>query len=335
MTGRSAFRLGQAIGAVVVLAIVVAYAALDQILLLTADDSAGDVLIWYDDADAAPGDRLHGHVWLDGAGWIVGVDVMMWQDKIGVDDCPADCKASSVDFDFTLPADLASPRTTVDVVVETRPGPHQVSFRRALPLHSPIGSALRRVGKAGLALLAVGVQGALLFALARRALRRQRDQSPLWLIPVVAVGFFTFVPLAAHAVRLRGLWFDGVAIVVWASATYAVADRLNRRLGLQRFAAAPILVDMPASDAFRSAAVSAPIRPVEDLVTAWTAVGLVVRRSGRDLIVTAPDGQLAIVPVPRSESVGGDPLVLRASDPEIAELMVAVASDVLGELRFE
>lgn len=58
-----------------------------------------------------------------------------------------------------------------------------------------------------------------------------------------------------------------------------------------------------------------------------------VRRAGSDLIVTAPEGRFAVVPVPRSESFGGEPLAFRANDSELAQLLVVAAGSVLGEYR--
>ena len=94
-----------------------------------------------------------------------------------------------------------------------------------------------------------------------------------------------------------------------------------------------MLIDMAADMPFRGASMVAPIRPVEDLENVWLAVGLAVRRAGRDLIVTAPGGPFAVVPVPASASFGGEPLRFRANDSELAELMVATASNLLGEMR--
>ena len=312
----------------------IAYAMLGDALRLTADDANRDVLVWYYDSDAAPGQTLHGRAWVDGdANWVVGVDVVLDKAKIGVDDCPADCKASSADFDFTLPA-TAKTGDVLEIEVETKPGERRTGFVHRLELTSPVMSAARRAGKAGLALVLVAAQAGLLFLLARRALRRQRSPSPLWLVPVIAAGYVAFVPLAIDATRLHGVWFDGLVLAAWALAAYGIADRLNRRIGLTRYEVVQLMVDMAATDAFREANVSVPIRPVDDLANAWAALGLNVERAGHDLIVTGPGKRIAIVSVPRSESVGGEPLVMRASDAEYADLLVAAASDVLGELRF-
>ena len=143
------------------------------------------------------------------------------------------------------------------------------------------------------------------------------------------------MPLVIDAARLHGVWFDAVALAAWAAGAYAVADRLNRRIGFTRYEVVQLMVDVAATDAFREANVSVPIRPVDELANAWAALGLNVERAGRDLIVTGPGKRIAIARVPRSESVGGEPLWFRASDAEYAELLVASASDVLGELRFE
>lgn len=326
MTGRSAWQVGRALGVLVAFAIVIAYAMLGDVLRLTADDIDHDVMVWFYDADAAPGQTLHARAWVDGTNTdVIGVRVAYYGDTIGESD--------DGDVAFTLPANAKS-GDELDIVVKTKPDFELTSFKRVLELTSPVMSALRRAGKAGLAIVLLAIQAALLFGILRRALRRQRVASAFWLAPVLAVGYLAFVPLAIDVTRLHGVWFDGVALAAWALAAYALADRLNRRIGLARFEVVQLMVDVVATDAFRESNVSVPIKPVDDLANAWSALGLMVERAGRDLIVTGPGKRIAIVNISRSESVGGEPLVFRASDAEYADLLVAAASDVLGELRF-
>jgi len=333
MTARGAYRLGQGIGLLVAIVLVIAFALLGDALRLTADDADGDVLVWFYDSDAAPGQRLAGRVWVDGVSTtVVGADVKLIGEKLGVDDCPADCKSSYADFDFKIPEDVGE-SVTLDVSVETRPGPEWKQFKRVVPLYSRGMSALRRVGKAVLALALLGIQALLLFGLARRATRRQKDPSGFWLVPVIAAGYLGFVPLMIDALRLHGLWFDAVALAAWFAGASWLATRLDRHVGLASYAAHLMMVEMPADAPFRGAASVAAIRPIEDVENAWLAVGLTVRRAGADLIVTAPGGAFAVVPVPASASFGGEPLTFRASDPDLAELMVSAATNVLGELR--
>jgi hypothetical protein len=333
MTARGAYRLGQGIGLLVAIGLVIAFALLGDALRLSADDADGDVLVWFYDADAAPGQRLAGRVWVDGvATTVVGGDVKLIGQQIGVDDCPADCKASYADFDFVVPEDVGD-AVTLDISVETRPGPEWKRFQRIVPLYGKGMSVLRRVGKAVLALALIGIRALLLFGLARRATRRQRDPSGFWLVPVIAVGYLAFVPLMIDATRLLGLWFDAVALAAWFTAASWLATRLDRHIGLTSFEAHLMMVEMAADAPFRGASSVAPIRPVEDVENAWLEVGLAVRRAGADLIVTAPGGAFAVVPVPASASFGGEPLRFRASDPDLAELMVSAATNVLGELR--
>jgi hypothetical protein len=334
MRARAAFRLGQAIGLVVAIVIVIAYAMLGDVLRLTADQEQDDVLLWLYANDAAPGQHLQGRAWIDAPDdvWIAGVNVNADGDKIGIDDCTGDCKSHTVDFDFTVPAD-AHDSVMVDFDVVPRPNQDRRHFGQEIPLYSHGMSALRRIGKAGLALALLVAQAALLFLLGRRALRRGKDRSPLWLVPVAAIGLVVFVPLLIDALRLHGVWLDAVAVGAWTAAAFAIADRLNLRVGLQPYVANQLLVDVPASDPFRGAAAVAPIKPVEDVENAWLAVGLLVRRVGGALVITAPGKQIAVVPVPRSESFGGEPLAFRASHSELAELLVATASNVLGEMR--
>jgi len=326
VTGRSAWQVGRAIGVLVAIAIVIAYAMLGEVLALTADDADHNVLVWFYDADAAPGQTLHARAWVDGVDTeVVGVKVAYYDDVLGESD--------DGDVAFTVPANARS-GDELDLVVKTKPDFELTSFKRVLDVTSPVMSALRRAGKAGLALVLLAVQAVLLFGIQRWALRRQRVASAFWIAPVLAVGYLAFVPLAIDVTRLHGVWFDGVALAAWAAGAYAVADRLNRRIGLARYEAVQLLHDMAGTDAYRESNVSAPIRPVDDLANAWSALGLNVERAGRDLIVTGPGKRIAIVAVPRSESVGGEPLVFRASDSDYADLLVAAASDVLGELRF-
>lgn len=335
MTGRNAIRVGQAFGTLIAIAIIIAYAMLRDALEVTADDADHNVLVWYYDADAAPGQHLHGRAWIDGiAATISHVNVGYYGDRIGGDDCAGDCRASTVDFDFTLPADVRD-TNKLDIEVVTYPTYDRVGFIRSLSITTPTISALRRLGKAGLAAALLAVQAVLLFVIKRRALRRATEPSPFWLLPIVVAGYVGFVPLMIDATRLNGATFDAIALAAWALGAYALGERLNRRIGLVRYAAVQMLVDMPATEAFRGAAVTAPIRPVDDLIDAWSALGLTVRRAGRELIVTGPGKRFAVVEVPASESVGGEPLVFRSSDGEYAELLVASASNILGELRIE
>ena len=52
-------------------------------------------------------------------------------------------------FDFTVPDVGYGDRVTLDVSVETRPGPQWHQFRRVVRVHGRGMSALRRLGKAG------------------------------------------------------------------------------------------------------------------------------------------------------------------------------------------
>ena len=316
----------------VAIVLVIAFALLGDALRLTADDADGDVCrVVLRQRRGAPR-----RGWQAACGStasapsVVGADVKLVGEQIGVDDCPADCKSSYADFDFTVPEDVGD-AVTLDISVGTRPGPDWKRFKRVVPLYGRGMSALRRVGKAVLALALLGVQALLLFALARRATRRQSRAERL----LARAGGRAGLPrvraaadrrdAAARAVRsMRSRWRRGRFGASW------VATRLDRHVGLATFEAHLALVEMAAGTPFRGAAHVAPIRPVEDVENAWLAVGLAVRRAGADLIVTAPGGAFAVVPVPASASFGGEPLVFRASDPDLAELMVSAATNVLG-----
>ena len=63
MTARGAYRLGQGIGALVAIGVVIAFTMLGETLRLIADDADHDVLVWFYDSDAAPGQRLTGRAW--------------------------------------------------------------------------------------------------------------------------------------------------------------------------------------------------------------------------------------------------------------------------------
>ncbi|MBV8760503.1 MAG: hypothetical protein JO257_24640 [Deltaproteobacteria bacterium] len=343
MTARSAFRLGQAIGGLVALALAIGVFAWDDVRRLTADEQNRDAAAWFYDRDAAPGQTLGGNVWVE-HGAIEHVSVYRWTardrpdmavDTIGDVWVPERQAASTQDFTFTVPAD-AGPGDTLDLELEihrTRGEP--IELRHAVTLISGGASALRRLGKALAALVLLGLLTAAVFGLKRRAMRRAGQESALWLVPAVGLGVLSFVPLAEQATRLHGWIFMSSALAVWTIVAFAIAERLNRRIGLVPYTAVPLLVEMAGHEAFREANVNAPIRPVGELENAWAAIGLLVRRAGRELIVTGPGRRFAVVPVPASEVVGGAPLIIRASDPEYADLLVASASDVLGEMRFE
>ena len=343
MTARSAFRLGQAIGSLVALAIVIVAFAWGDFLRLTADEQNRDAVVWIYDRDAAPGQTIAGRAWIE-AGEVTSVEVARWLHRNDPDRMKVELLGetfgerplgSSLDFTFHVPDD-AAPGDTLDLSIEIRREGRDIpDLTHSLTLISPGASVLRRIGKGGLAILLLGGLAALAFALKRRALRRSTEESPLWVVPAVVIGGMTFVPLVEQATRLHGWWFYGLALAAWAVAGFAIGERLNRRLGLTAYSAVPMLVDMEAHQAFRDAKVETPIRPIDDLENAWSAVGLVVRRAGRDLIVTGPGKRFAIVPVPRSETVGSEPLVLRTNDADFVDLLVASASDVLGELRVQ
>jgi len=326
----------------VAIALAIGIFAWDDFLRLTADEQNRSALAWIYDSDAAPGQTLAGRATLE-LGDIEGVAVYDWTrrdepdasvEKLGdvwFGERHAD---PTQNFTFTVPAD-AEPGATLDLDIELlRVNGGSIDLRHRVALVSRGVSALRRTGKGILALALLAALAAAVFALKRRALKRSGEESALWSVPVVVIGGLSFVPLVEQAVRLHAWWFYGFALGASAVASFAIAERLNRRVGLALYKAVPMLVDMAAHDAFREAAVTAPIRPVDELENAWAAVGLIVRRAGRDLIVTGPGGRIAIVSVPRSESVGGEPLLFRASDPDYADLLVAAASDVLGEMRF-
>ena len=330
---RSAFRLGQGIGGLVALAVVIVACSWTTFLRATADEEDRDLVVWSYDRDAARGEQLDGRAWVDGRD-VRGVMVSSGGTRVGgalvVDGHPED----TLDFAFRIP-DLAAPGDTLDLRVDVFTSAGTYPVTRRLRVVSRTASALRRIGKGALAMVLLGALAAVVFVVKRRALHRGHDENPLWLAPVVLLGGIAFVPLAEQAARWHGAWFYTVALAGWAACAFAIADRLNRRIGLVRYTAVPMLVELEAHDAFRGATMRAPIRPVAELANAWSAIGLVVRRAGRELIITGPGGRIAVLRVPTSQLVGGGPLRLRASDPDFAELLVAAASNVLGELRFE
>ncbi len=332
MTARSAFRLGQGIGTLVAIAIVVFAFAWDDVVRWTADETGDHFAAWFYDTDAAEGEVLDARVRVD-SGQLTGVRVYAHDDEIGgtIVRGPSELAASLL-FEYRVPAEVGE-TLELTVAIHTTRG-ETIRFPHRVTVISRTASALRRLAKGGLALALFAAATVLVFALKRRALRRGGQESPLWLVPVVLIGAVSFVPLAEQATRGNGPWFFAVMLAGWAAAGFALAERLNRRIGLAPYTAVPMLVDMEGHEAFRDPSVRAPIRPIADLENAWSAIGLLVRRAGRELIVTGPGGRIAVVPVPASELVGGGPLVVRASEPEFADLLIAAASDVLGELRF-
>jgi hypothetical protein len=336
MRARTAFRLGQGIGALVAFAILILAFAWEGFLRLTSDAESKDLVLWSYDRDAAPGQTLEGRVWSAGPN-IENVYVYQQIDAdhveiLGNSFAESGHASNTLDFSFKVPDNVA-PGSTLAVEYEVRTATDQPDIERRIPILTRAESMLRRIGKGALAIGCWAAVIALLFLLKRRGMRRVKDPSPLWLVPVVVAGGVSFVPLLEQATRLHGSLVFGLALAAWAVVAFAVAERLNRRLGLVRYHAEPLMIESAPDQPFRGAEVVAPIKPVEDVENAWIAVGMVVRHAGRDLIVTVPGGAFAVVPVPRSESFGGGPLVFQASDSELAELLVATASNVLGEMR--
>jgi hypothetical protein len=335
MTGPSAFRLGQGIGGLIAIGLVILYAMRGDFLRLTSDDARRNIVLWTYDRDAAPGQTLGGRAWLDSeSGWIVGVNVYVGGERIAQDDCPGDCRDRWVDFAFAVPKDIEPGRRIgVEFEVITRPDDDTERFNAEVPIYSRGMSMLRRIGKGGLAIACLAAVAALVFGLKRLAIRRAREPSGLWLVPVVAAGVFTFVPLTEQATRLHGWWFVGVALAAWAAGVFTLAERFHRRIGLSTFTATPVLIETGPDGGYRGAQVTTPIKPVDDLEAAWSAAGLTARRAGSDLIITKPRGLFAVVPMPASESFGSEPLTFRANDSELAKAIVLAAGTVLGELR--
>lgn len=332
MKARWALRLGQGIGGLVAMAVVMVATSWASFLRMTADEQDRDLVVWSYDNDAAPGEHLDGRAWVDGRD-VRGVRVSTATTRVGgglvVDGHPED----TLDFAFAIPR-RAAPGDTLDLRIDVQTSAGTYTVTRRLTLVSRTASALRRIGKGALAIVLLGALAGIVFVVKRRALHRSCDENPLWLAPVVLLGGAWFVSLVEQATRWYGAWFYAVALAGGAAGAFAIADRLNRRIGLVRYTAVPMLVELEAQDAFRGATMRAPIRPVAELENAWSAIGLVVRRAGRELIITGPGKRIAVVPVPASRIVGGRPLVVRASEPDFAELLVSAASNVLGELRF-
>lgn len=337
MTVRSAIRVGQGLVALVAIAMAVDLVAGDTLIRLFADEQNRNAVVWLYDRDAAPGQTIEGRAWLADGG-LLNVDVDRWIDRdqssmqiaeLGQTFFSDGERAGS--FSFTIPAN-AAPGDTVDLDIDVwEVGLHEIQLRHSLTLVSRGVSVLHRFGKALLALGLLAGLATVVFALKRRALRRASEESRLWVIPAGLAGAASFVPLVEQATRLHSWGFFGAALVAWIYAGYAVAEHLNRRVGLARYTAVPLLAEM----AGRGEIASVPARPVGDLETAWAAVGLLVRCVDRELLVTGPGNRFAIVSVPASELAGDAPLRFRASSGEFADLLVASASDVLGELRIE
>jgi hypothetical protein len=332
MRAGSAFRVGQFLGSVFAIGIVIAYFAWGYILRITADVEHDHVLFWFHDQDAAPGDHVDMHVWMDRSNGILSsVHVYFIDDEIGVARTEEGPDETSLDVSFTIPEDSVG-GGTLESVVKVYTSNGETAFEHDTPIVGRRASMLRRIGKAAAALGCLVVIGGLLFERKRAAMRRGKEPSALWMFPMLAFACVTVVPAVEQATRVHAWWFRGLLLATSAAVGAAIAEWFNRRLGLVTYAAEQVLIETGPDVAYRGAAVVLPIRPVDDLEAAWSAAGLVARRSRRDLIVTR-GGMFAVIPVPGSMSFGAAPLVFRASDPAIAKAVIEAAATVLGELR--
>lgn len=344
------------LGAVVLMiGVAVVYFLWGDIVRLTADDARNDIALWVWATDAAPGDtfsaraRIDGGerasitgVAIEGAGrrqWAHG-DGESWGDTItarGVD--PA---SSTLDFAFEIPAN-ARPGTTLTLMFEV----HAVeargmisrftnevtgeSFTVLVRVYSHAESVLRRTGRAVLAGGSwIAVIVVLVFARGWYA-RRKRKPGMWWIhlaAPYACLGHVWFYAQMSAAVRLHGALLAMVATAVWLLAI-AVAERLARYRYLPRYTVYPALIPTEGA-AYRAAHVQATVKPIFDLEAAWSADGFVTLRRGRYLVVARRG--VSIVPVPASESIGGEPFEVRSHDRDELIDLLEVASKVLGPL---
>lgn len=315
--------MGQLVGLVVTMALLAIYFLVGELRHMTADAHDHDLALWVFGSDAAPGDHLHGRVWLDDDHanisrvevnhWPARDRVEFWGETHGGDNAH---RSDTLDFDFVVPPD-APTDTEAPLEIEVRSSAGDSTFPYQLHIYRKGTSILRRAGKAALAIGYYLALAALVFLLRRLYIRRGKDPSAMYLIPIVALGLVTFVPLVAQVTRLHYWWFAIVVLFLWTSGFW-VAERVNRRLGLTLYELEPHA--------------DAPVRSSEDLENALLGAGLIARRSGKDIVVTK-QRTFAVVPVSASGAFGAERFRFRASDPELARAIIRAVETVLGELR--
>jgi hypothetical protein len=319
---RAAYRVGQAIGAVILFGLLAGYFLVGELRHMTADLHDHNLAVWIYGNDAAPGDHVKGRVWLDEDKanihsvhvyhWTSTENVDLFGSTFGDDSHPSD----TLDFDFLVPAN-AAPDSDLTLEIDVRSTADESRVRYDLPIYRKTTALLRRIGKAALAVGYFAALAALYLLLRRLYVRRGKEPSAIYVVPAVLGGIVVFVPLVEQVTRVHRWWFAILALAVSASAFW-LAEWFNRRVGLVRYRVEPLA--------------DAPVKPVEDLENAWLAAGLALRRSGKDLVITKRP-EFAIVPVPSSDSFGAASLTFRSSDPDLARELIHVAETILGELR--
>jgi hypothetical protein len=346
---------------VIFIAAAIAFLAWGSIIRITADAREGDVALWIYDTDVVRGGQIEARVRIDGGlrARIVGIAIegggkhqfvagegQQWGKKIV--SSVFDRGTAEVDFQIAVPPDT-SPGTTLhlEIAIDTviarawfvrsfgEEERHTI-FHRDVVVHSPLAGALRRLGRAAIALGSAGAVIALLVLARAWYLRRDRRPGSAWiflLVPHGGLGYAVILPQLSAATGLHGAFFGFVCLATW-YAILAIPGRLTLPFGVRRYTVSPAMIPTEAMrDPYRSAHVSPVVQPAIALEAAWMASDLVVSRKRRALSVALPGVEPAIVPVPRSGTFGGGPFEIFSSDRHTVMKMLDAVAPLLGELR--
>lgn len=327
----------------------------------TADRNSEHGALWFYASDVAPGDVLDGHIKLYDWGGVAITGVVikgaLHEQAVGEPswteletEVLEDGRSSDeFAFRFRVPSDTTPGgvlHVDIDVGYATTGGatkydgfsrtPLSVRFRVDVPIYSSTASALRRAGKAVLALVSWVVVIIFVVGLRRWHVRRDRSVNLAWailIVPHAVLGWFWFSTLVEHATRLHGWWIVGLCLVVWYLA-FVVVYLLTFRDRNLHYIVVQARLPLAEGDAYRGAGGSVPSIDIHVLEEIWRAAGSVVERTRDELLVTHHRGR-ARVPLPSSERFGaGEPFAIRCNHEVTALELIEAAATVLGELRW-
>ncbi len=359
---RRAWRAYMLLQALLLATAVLGCTACTRITRLSADETADDVSVWIYDSDASPDHSIEARVRLVG-GYRARIDRVTvdfagqrhvfngagdtWDQEIVVhelDDISTDAEVEVVVP--TPPVAADGERLLLELRVDfTRAEPganhtfydetRSTTFRRDVIFYTPRTSLVRRVGKAGLALLAAALVVLVIVAVRVWLVRRNQEPSNVWvllLFPYPVLGYVAFIAPSSDATRLHGSLFVIVALVAW-FALLRLPAWFARRAGLHRYTVSQVMLPMEGTDAYREPSHAVPIRPAVEIEAEWIAAGLRVRSTKREIVVGRAGITPARVPIPVVEQFGGAPFVILSRDRQLVIAMLDAIAPMLGELR--
>lgn len=215
------------------------------------------------------------------------------------------------------------------------------TFAKSIDIYSPQVSALRRIGKAVLALASFFGIVMLMVIVPRRCAKK-----PPWMklatviafLPLLIAGGIWFETLISHATRLHGWWLVVLCLMAWCTAPF-IAARFRRYDRFAKYLARPRPLPSLGDDPFRSAKVQASTRPLFEVEAALSRQGIAVYRRRHELIAVrngmATAGQVHLA-IPQNELFGdGQSIHIRSDDQAFAVEVVAMLGRIVGELEFE